>query len=324
MIGNAKVISFINLKGGVGKTTTAVNVAVELSRRSFTDGSKTRVLLIDLDPQSNASISFLSEDQYQHIQNQNTLKELFLHALSPSNKLNPQSFDLTTIRYRLEYLKSRGCHLDLIPCSLDIIDLQDRLTSFRSPHLSPMDILGNALHQLQRNNWCGEQAYTHIVVDCPPSLGMLTMNALSISDYFVVPTFLDQYSYWGLHKIVERMDALRQSKASCNIKLLGVLFSKVDPDERNQENVSWRKKFNSWCESEQNKKNLKKLCISEKIIFDAEIPSYEVIRKSESFSKPLLVYPAEGNDKNKQAILLSKYTSLVNEMFLRMNPKKSS
>ncbi|MFN5609891.1 MAG: ParA family protein [Pseudanabaena sp.] len=50
------------------------------------------------------------------------------------------------------------------------------------------------------------RAYTHIIVDCPPSLGLITLNALSLSRYFIVPTFLDAYSHWGLDKIVERVD----------------------------------------------------------------------------------------------------------------------
>lgn len=225
-IGNATVISFINLKGGVGKTTSAVNVAATLARREIKygkDGEKSKpasVLLIDLDPQSNASLTLLNKEQYAEIDNTNkTLYQLFENEISRDD--DSETFNLGDIRVT----PIEGLNLDLLPSSLKLIDIQDKLVGYHRYYLSATDILFNALSKLKNPE---EKAYTHIIFDCPPSLGLITLNALSLSRYFIVPTLLDAYSHWGLDKIVERVARLKTCKASCEVELLGVLYSKVD------------------------------------------------------------------------------------------------
>jgi len=241
-IGNATVISFINLKGGVGKTTSAVNVAATLARRELESKSSdkkkpTSVLLIDLDPQSNASLTLLNKDQYIEIdKNNKTLYQLFEHEIKRED--DSETFNLNNIRVT----PIEGLKLDLLPSSLKLIDIQDKLVGYHRYYLSATDILFNALHKL---NDPDRRAYTHIIIDCPPSLGLITLNALSLSRYFIVPTFLDAYSHWGLDKIVERVERLKKCKASCEVELLGVLYSKIDPIAKN-ENIKWDKEFRAW------------------------------------------------------------------------------
>ena len=101
-IGNTTVISFINLKGGVGKTTSAVNVAATLAKREIKSKSSERskpasVLLIDLDPQSNASLTLLDKQQYKEIDDADkTLYQLFQHEISRDD--DSETFDLGDIR----------------------------------------------------------------------------------------------------------------------------------------------------------------------------------------------------------------------------------
>ena len=202
-IGNTTVISFINLKGGVGKTTSAVNVAATLAKREIKSKSSERskpasVLLIDLDPQSNASLTLLDKQQYKEIDDADkTLYQLFQHEISRDD--DSETFDLGDIRVTpIEEL-----NLDLLPSSLKLINIQDKLVGYHRYYLSATDILFNALNKLKNPEG---KAYTHIIFDCPPSLGLITLNALSLSRYYIVPTLLDSYSHWGLDKIVENKD----------------------------------------------------------------------------------------------------------------------
>ena len=274
-IGNTTVISFINLKGGVGKTTSAVNVAATLAKRDIKtktgDSSKpASVLLIDLDPQSNASLTLLKKEQYAEIDKENkTLYQLFENEISRDD--DSETFDLGDIRVT----PIEGLNLDLLPSSLKLIDIQDKLVGYHRYYLSATDILFNALNKLKNPEG---KAYTHIIFDCPPSLGLITLNALSLSRYFIVPTLLDAYSHWGLDKIVERVDRLKRCKASCEVELLGVLYSKVDT-KATIENNKWDSEFQKWVPEFDAwlSKNIARNKNS--IVFKSRIKSADIIRK---------------------------------------------
>jgi chromosome partitioning protein len=165
-IGNTTVISFINLKGGVGKTTSAVNVAATLAKREM-KSKPASVLLIDLDPQSNASLTLLNKQQYREIDDADkTLYQLFQHEISRDD--DSETFDLGDIRVTpIEEL-----NLDLLPSSLKLINIQDKLVGYHRYYLSATDILFNALNKLKNPEG---KAYTHIIFDCPPSLGLITL-----------------------------------------------------------------------------------------------------------------------------------------------------
>lgn len=307
-IGNAVVISFINLKGGVGKTTSAVNVAATLAKREIESKSSGKkkpasVLLIDLDPQSNASLTLLNKEKYIEIdRNNKTLYQLFEHEILRDD--DSETFNLNDIRVT----PIEGLKLDLLPSSLKLIDIQDKLVGYHRYYLSATDILFNALHKL--NDPQG-RAYTHIIVDCPPSLGLITLNALSLSRYFIVPTFLDAYSHWGLDKIVERVERLKKCKASCEVELLGVLYSKIDP-KATLENRKWDKEFRVW-EANNIRKN------TGSVIFKSFIKSADVIRKAEANNRPLIEYaPSDSNLKKQQETHQIEWENLVTEILERI------
>ena len=316
-IGNTTVISFINLKGGVGKTTSAVNVAATLARREIKSGEKSKpasVLLIDLDPQSNASLTLLNKEQYAEIDNKNkTLYQLFANEISRDD--DSETFDLGDIRVT----PIEGLNLDLLPSSLKLIDIQDKLVGYHRYYLSATDILFNALNKLKNPEG---KAYTHIIFDCPPSLGLITLNALSLSRYFIVPTLLDAYSHWGLDKIVERVDRLKRCKASCEVELLGVLYSKVDT-KATIENNKWDSEFQKW-EPEFNawlSKNIAKSKNS--IIFESRIKSADIIRKAEADNRPLIEYhPSDSSLRNQQKDHQVEWENLVTEILERIENRK--
>lgn len=316
-IGNTTVISFINLKGGVGKTTSAVNVAATLARREIKSGEKSKpasVLLIDLDPQSNASLTLLNKEQYAEIDNTNkTLYQLFENEISRDD--DSETFDLGDIRVT----PIEGLNLDLLPSSLKLIDIQDKLVGYHRYYLSATDILFNALNKLKNPEG---KAYTHIIFDCPPSLGLITLNALSLSRYFIVPTLLDAYSHWGLDKIVERVDRLKRCKASCEVELLGVLYSKVDT-KATIENNKWDSEFQKWVPEFDAwlSKNIAKSKNS--IIFKSRIKSADIIRKAEADNRPLIEYhPSDSSLRNQQKDHQVEWENLVTEILERIENRK--
>lgn len=312
-IGNTTVISFINLKGGVGKTTSAVNVAATLAKREM-KSKLASVLLIDLDPQSNASLTLLNKQQYKEIDNADrTLYQLFQHEISRDD--DSETFDLGDIRVTpIEEL-----NLDLLPSSLKLINIQDKLVGYHRYYLSATDILFNALNKLKNPEG---KAYTHIIFDCPPSLGLITLNALSLSRYYVVPTLLDSYSHWGLDKIVESVNRLKRCKASCEVELLGVLYSKVDTRSTIENNKwdnefqKWEKEFDEWLS-----KNLRKG--RESIIFKSRIKSSDIIRKAEADNRPLIAYyPSEASLRRQQEEHQLEWEKLVTEILERIESRK--
>jgi len=315
-LGNAKVISFINLKGGVGKTTAAVNVAATIAHSGFVTQGNTkkpaRVLLIDLDPQSNASLTLLKQSEYNK---EKTIVELFKHELERND--SGESFDLTEIRHETPI---DGLNLDLIPSGLDLFDIQDDLVKYQRYYLSATDILFNALNKLRESK---ERVYTHIIIDCPPSLGLVTLNGLSLSNYYIVPTLLDAYSHWGLDKIIERVDTLKNCKASCEAELLGILYSRVDTRTKD-ENGRWNQAFVNW--EEQHRKRFRRQYNAgfDRMVFNTRISSADVIRRAEAVHRPLVAYqPPDSNIKRAKDERQPEWNRLCGEIFDRIKALKN-
>src|SRR5262249_47045371 len=152
------VISMINLKGGVAKTTTTVALAqlldVEFSKR---------VLIIDLDPQTNATVMLIGDKKWRELnQKEYTVARLFEDAISGERK-----FDLEATLQKRVGAVNDSRRVDLIPSSLDLIDIQDRLSQMDSGKfhaLTPIEVLRRALRPLTEDDH-----YDFILVDCPPS-----------------------------------------------------------------------------------------------------------------------------------------------------------
>jgi len=307
-LGNTSVISFINLKGGVGRTTTSVNVAATLSQKFYESGSnqkEIRVLFIDLDPQSNGSLTFLDKNDYEKVEHENkTIYELFRYELSRND--DQDTFDLNPIIIKHVH----NLNVDVIPSSLKLFDIQDKLVSYNRYYLSAIDILYNALNKLRME----KTVYTHIIIDCPPSLGLITQNALSMSRYYIVPVFLDSYSRWGLDKINESIERLKRTKASCVIELLGVVYSKVNT-KTTIENNEYLEQFSKWDEDFRQNRKIRS---SDSIVFTTKIKELDIIRKAESAHKPIIIY-----DKNNE-IQVDGFSKLTDEVLARIQKLKNA
>ena len=209
------VISTINLKGGVGKTTTTVAMAEILSAEFHK-----RVLVVDLDPQTNATVMLIGDDRWEKHNDQNlTLAQLFKDALieDPSER----QFNITKSLIRgvsdVEAVRT----VDLLPSSIDLIDVQDRLASMppgRFYSNVPTDILRRAILPVLDD-------YDYVLIDCPPNLGIITLNGLRISTGFIIPTIPDVLSTYGIPQIISRVLDFSTNIGE-EIEVMGVVIAK--------------------------------------------------------------------------------------------------
>ena len=211
----ATIISMINLKGGVGKTTTTVAMAEMLSSEF-----RKRVLVIDLDPQTNATVMLIGEKKWQKQNEQgNTLAQLFKDALTEAPEKKRFELSETLIRGVSNVGEVRN--VDLIPSSIDLIDVQDRLASMpQGQYYSnvPTDILRRSISPILDD-------YDYVLIDCPPNLGIITLNGLRISNGFIIPTIPDVLSTYGIPQIIRRVTDFSSNIVE-DIEVMGIVITK--------------------------------------------------------------------------------------------------
>jgi len=210
------VVSFINLKGGVAKTTTAVAVAEMLAQEHGK-----RVLVIDLDPQTNATVTLIKEEKWADLDRDGrTIAQLFVDKMNPH--LPPQ-FDIEeAITHQVSTINDGIARLDLLPSSIQLIGIQDRLpmiAMLNNYALKPIDILKEALDPII-------DRYNYVIIDCPPSLGDVTKNGLRISTGYIIPTIPDILSTWGIYQIVQSIHELEKILGR-PIPAMGIVATKV-------------------------------------------------------------------------------------------------
>lgn len=208
-----QVISFINLKGGVAKTTAAVQLA-----DTFAFMKRKKVLVIDLDPQTNATLALIGEGRWERAdEERQTLAHLFLDLLGGTRHFDPKKAiirgvsNLNNIPPELiEQMPSalQYGRVDILPSSIRLIDVQDRMqdisvhTNYR---LSPMSVLQNYIGPFF-------EKYDYVLIDCPPNLGFITQNGLEVSDFYLIPTIPDRMSTYGIPQIASKIDEIRRNR----------------------------------------------------------------------------------------------------------------
>lgn len=192
-------ISVVNQKGGVGKTTTALNLAAALAEAGKF------VLLVDLDPQGNATSGL-------GIKNQQLEKGLY-HALIAEQRLHDT------------VVNTAHAGLRLVPSTPDLAGANVELVNVEGREMKLNDILNEVKH-----------AYDYIIIDSPPSLGLLTLNGLVAADKILIPVQAEYYALEGLGQLLRTIDMVREN-IKPELQVLGAILTMYDSRNRLSDEV---------------------------------------------------------------------------------------
>lgn len=251
----ARIISIANQKGGVGKTTTAINLGASLAAAEKT------ILLIDLDPQANAT-SGLGVDPNE---NEFSSYDVLIGECDVNSAI---------VTSELDFLDVLPAHPDLAGAEVELVHAENRAMRLREA--------------LEKSS----DKYDFIIIDCPPSLGMLTLNALCAADAVIVPLQCEYYALEGLTRLLETIGMLRHDLNS-NLVIDGIVLTMYD--KRNNLSRQVEKEVRDNFDGH---------------VFQTIIPRNVKLSESPSFGKPAILYDVRSPGSQQYLKFAQEYLAI--------------